>query len=69
MILRNSAKCHNCNDEIVSEYIGEYKQCKCGNVSIYGGRLELHHSYKDEKLYENTSITTERKLSTSNKQD
>ena len=64
MILRNSAKCLNCNEEIISEFIGEYKQCKCGNLSIYGGRLELHHSFKDEKFYENTSIVSEKKRAT-----
>lgn len=38
MIIRNSAKCKKCHDEIESKGRWSFVTCKCGAISIDGGR-------------------------------
>ena len=38
MILRNSIKCNHCNDEIESKHRHDFVTCKCGKISIDGGK-------------------------------
>ena len=40
-ILRNSARCGNCRDHIVSKYLGDYQNCACGQLSVAGGPTQL----------------------------
>ena len=37
IILRNSAKCLKCNDEVESTHVHDFKWCKCGAVAVDGG--------------------------------
>ena len=55
-ILRNSAKCLNCGDEIVSSSRHDFQECSCGDVFVDGGEDYLRHGFKNRENYENTSI-------------
>ena len=54
MIIKNSIKCLNCKDEIISRSNHDYVECSCGSVSVDGGQCYLKRSGK----YEETSVTT-----------
>ena len=41
MIVRNSAKCALCGDEIVSKYRHDFVRCKCGEIFVDGGNSYL----------------------------
>ena len=56
LIIRNSIKCKSCLDEIVSEYRHDFVTCKCGKVSVDGGKDYLRR-VGDLHGYEETSIT------------
>lgn len=55
-IVRNSAQCRLCNDEIESKHIHDFVSCKCGAISLDGG-----HDYicriGDPKNFIDTSYT------------
>lgn len=40
-IIRNSARCLVCGDEIESTHVHDYSTCSCGNLSVDGGRSYL----------------------------
>ena len=47
-IIRNSARCRKCNDEIESKYRHDYVTCNCGAISVDGGRAYLRRRAKDD---------------------
>lgn len=50
IILRNSAKCLNCNEEIESKHRHDFTTCKCGNLSVDGGPDYLKRNFRDKYL-------------------
>jgi hypothetical protein len=44
MILRNSAICNQCKEEVVSRYQHDYVACSCGAISVDGGLSYLKKS-------------------------
>lgn len=36
-LVRNSAKCLKCEDEIVSTHVHDFKWCSCKNIAVDGG--------------------------------
>ena len=60
MILRNSAKCLSCKEEVESRHRHDYVSCSCGNVSVDGGKDYLKRSVRDTSNYEDTSMIRER---------
>lgn len=54
-ILENRAKCLLCNDLLV-EYYNDMRTCKCGSLSIDGGRDYLKRYYVNFDDYEERSI-------------
>ena len=54
-ILRNSAKCLKCGDEIVSEYCHDFVRCKCGSIAVDGGHDYLRR-VGDLEFFEDTSL-------------
>lgn|SRR3990167_1061146 len=40
--MRNRAKCKLCGDVIESYYPADHITCSCGEIGIWGGKLELH---------------------------
>lgn len=37
-IIRNSAKCLKCGDEIESTHVHDFKWCSCKNIAVDGGK-------------------------------
>jgi hypothetical protein len=56
-IIRNSAKCLLCNDEIESKHRHDFKYCKCGNISVDGGLDYIKRGAMHFDAYQDTSIT------------
>jgi hypothetical protein len=54
MIYRNSIKCKNCGDEIISRHHHDYRTCRCRACSVDGGSDYLKRS----GCYWETSLTT-----------
>lgn len=40
-ILRNSARCRKCKDEIESKHRHDFVWCKCGAIAVDGGKAYL----------------------------
>jgi hypothetical protein len=57
-IVRNSALCLICNEEIKSRTRHDFVKCSCGNVCVDGGKDYLRRSVKDLSKYKDTSVTT-----------
>jgi hypothetical protein len=58
-IIRNSAKCLDCGEEIESTFVHDYRTCKCGQIMVDGGRAYLRRGAKDFSRFEDTSIEEE----------
>ena len=62
-IIRNSAICLRCNEEIVSEYRHDFKWCSCHTIAVDGGLDYLRRAYNEAnpsgKGWEDTSIIEE----------
>jgi hypothetical protein len=43
-ILSNKAKCNKCGDIIESKYTHDFVSCKCGAISVDGGKEYLKRS-------------------------
>lgn len=56
-IIRNSALCLDCGHEIESTHRHDFVTCKCGNISVDGGKSYLKRSWGPEGKYTDTSIT------------
>lgn len=54
IILRNSAKCLNCNEEIESKHRHDLVDCECGGLAVDGGHNYIKRSYVVD--YAETSI-------------
>lgn len=55
-IIRNSAKCLGCGDEIESTHRHDFKSCTCGNLAVDGGRAYTKRLFKDLADVEDTSV-------------
>lgn len=55
-IIRNSAKCLKCNDEVVSEFRHDYRTCKCGAIMVDGGIDYLRRGATSWEIFQDTSI-------------
>lgn len=56
-VIKNSARCKKCNDVIVSEYGHDFKNCKCGEIFIDGGKsLHCRRGAGNFDNFENLSI-------------
>lgn len=60
IIIRNSAKCLDCGDEIVSVHRHDFKYCSCGSLAVDGGDEYLRRVYATDARWEDTSITRPR---------
>lgn len=54
-IVRNSARCHNCGDEIESTHRHDFKYCSCGNIFVDGGHDYIRRGWKDDN-WTDTSV-------------
>lgn len=64
-IIRNSARCLDCGDEIESKYRHDFVVCSCmlttdtQGIAVDGGKDYLKRSFGSESRWEDTSITEE----------
>jgi len=54
-ILRNRAKCLICREILESEHRHDFKTCKCGNLSVDGGKDYIKRSVKHLDKFEELS--------------
>lgn len=59
MIIRNSARCTKCGDEIESKHRHDFRQCRCGSIFVDGGHDYLRRGYENINDLEDTSIVSE----------
>lgn len=57
MIVRNSARCLKCGDEIESKHRHDFVLCKCGAIFVDGGAEYLRCGADDWANFESTSVT------------
>ena len=60
VIIANKGQCRLCNDIIESHHRHDYVTCKCGEVSVDGGKSYMKRSAKDfANFIELSEFTTE----------
>ncbi|GLQ25204.1 DUF7695 domain-containing protein [Sulfitobacter pacificus] len=55
-IIRNSARCLRCGEEVESKGVHDAQTCSCGNLMVDGGYEYLRRSILDETLVSETSV-------------
>lgn len=56
-LIRNSAKCLLCGDEIESKYRHDYRACSCGSLTVDGGLAYVRRGWSGSTDdWEDTSI-------------
>lgn len=55
-IIRNSARCLGCGDELESTHRHDFRTCSCGALSVDGGKAYIRRVYTAHVGYEDTSI-------------
>jgi len=58
-IIRNSAKCFACNEEVESKHRHDFRWCKCQNIAVDGGKDYCKRSFANKGKWEDTSIYEE----------
>lgn len=59
IIVRNSAKCLDCGDEIESKWGHDFRRCSCGHLAVDGGLEYTRRVYKEAGHWQDTSIFAE----------
>ena len=59
MIIKNSAMCLLCYEEIESKNRHDFVSCKCNNISVDGGKEYIKRSVMDMSKFKDTSILKE----------
>lgn len=59
IIVRNSARCLDCGDEIESVDRHDFKYCSCGQVAVDGGKEYTRRVFKKHGRWVDTSIYAE----------
>lgn len=55
-IIKNRAFCTLCGVEVESKSVHDFVSCRCGNLSVDGGREYLRRLFRDESTIVDTSI-------------
>lgn len=55
-ILRNSAICLVCEQEVVSEFTWDFRTCSCGNLSVDGGLEYTRRVFKAYGTWKETTV-------------
>lgn len=55
-IVRNSAHCLECDDEIESVHRHDFKYCSCKSIAVDGGKAYRRRLWTDGRQWEDTSI-------------
>ena len=59
IIIRNSARCRKCGDEIESTYRHDYVRCSCGAIAVDGGQAYIRRTFTDIDDIIETSVLEE----------
>ena len=59
MIIRNSAKCFRCGEEIESRHSHDFVLCACGDVSVDGGKEYFRRAIRAGAIWEDTSLESD----------
>lgn len=59
IVVRNSAKCLLCGEEIVSTHRHHFNPCRCGALTVDGGQAYRRRLYQGEGEWIDTSILAE----------
>jgi hypothetical protein len=51
----NKVRCKLCNDIIESKSVHDFRTCKCGAVSVDGGKEYLRRCFQSEDIFEELS--------------
>jgi hypothetical protein len=54
-VIRNSAMCLLCGEEIVSVHPHDFRMCRCGNISVDGGHAYARRVFRTQH-WEDTSV-------------
>ena len=55
MIIRNIAKCLECNEVIESKHRHDFVSCKCGSLFVDGGLDYIKRGFDPDKAWEELS--------------
>ena len=55
-LVRNSAHCLVCDDELVSTHRHDFKYCSCGRLAVDGGLAYTRRLFSKDALWEDTSL-------------
>lgn len=55
-IIKNAAFCLVCKEEIESKGRWDFISCKCGNVSVDGGKAYIRRCFKDLNMIEERCV-------------
>jgi hypothetical protein len=58
-VITNKVQCNNCKQIIESKHTHNFVTCKCGNVSVDGGKDYLRRCFKEADCYTELSETFE----------
>ena len=54
-IIRNSAKCLECGDEIESTHRHDFRTCSCGNIFVDGGKDYVRRGWTSDEWVETST--------------
>ena len=60
-IIENKAQCLLCGDIIESKSVHDFQTCKCGKLSVDGGKDYLKRSFENKKDWKDLSVVEEDK--------
>ena len=55
-VIRNSAICLLCGEEVESEYTHHFNTCRCGNLSVDGGHEYTRRVFREHGTWRETSV-------------
>jgi hypothetical protein len=55
-LVRNSAHCLDCDDELVSTHRHDFHYCSCGRIAVDGGLAYVRRVYAADARWRDTSI-------------
>lgn len=56
IVVRNSARCLDCSDQIESKHGHDFVRCSCGQIAVDGGLEYCRRVYKTAGRWQDTSI-------------
>jgi hypothetical protein len=55
-VIRNSAICLVCEEEVESQHVHDFRTCRCGNLSVDGGHEYCRRVFKTHGSWKETSV-------------